>query len=455
MKLFKLSIFLFITIFFISCNSSDSSHFDAVNEEKNLLITGLVKDYTTQTLMEDVTIEISTPAAQELITDINGSYQVKLDTDTDYSLNFSKANFHPITYILNTAKETQQTLETVYLVPISTISTSGASGIITSTSTNEPLANVTLSLRQGINNKVGDIIASTSSLADGTYNFNDIPIDTYTMQISLREYEVNYELLYVIGAQSGEGQNFAISPQVFALDGNNTISGTITSATTADVLEGVALTLREGTDTKTGTIIGRSKTITDGTYELINLPTGSYTMEMLLDGYVTEYGNIDISESDNGEGNNFVLSPTLKDDEIMRIILTWGDTPSDLDGTLLLSMDDGSDNNISHNSKNLTYGGTTYGVLDIDDQTGYGPETITINYFTNNGNNIYYIHDYHSTNKLNISDAKVQIIRDNEETIVIEINTTTSGSKYYWEVFHIDNGVITIINEIKELAPTL
>jgi len=455
MKLFKLFIFLFVSTIFISCNSSDSSYFDAGDKEQEIIITGLVKDYSSQALMEDVTVEISLPASSELTTDVNGSFQTELTTDTDYILNFSKANFHPVKYILNTLKTTDQELDTVYLIATNTSSTSGASGVITSTSTDEPLANVTLSLRQGINNKVGNILAYTDSQADGTYNFNDVAIDTYTVQISLPKYEVDYGTLYVIGGDSGEGQDFTISPQVFELDGNNSVSGTITSATTTLALNDVTITLREGIGVKTGTIVGTSQSVTDGTYTLMNLPTGGYTAEMALDGYVTGYGDINVSIADNGAGNDFILSPTLNDNEEMRIILTWADKPADLDGILSVTADDGTKHDVTYQAadKNLTYGGITYAVLDVDDTNAYGPETITINYLSS-GKYIYYINNYSAT-QLDISQAIVQVVSKNEETLVIEMETDTAGDPKFWEVLHIDDGVITVINQRRSDAPSL
>ena len=82
---------------------------------------------------------------------------------------------------------------------------------------------------------------------------------------------------------------------------------------------------------------------------------------------------------------------------------------------MLITTDDGNtskDNSLYFGRKSVDYNGTNYAVLNKDDMDKYGPETVTVKYFS-------------------------------------------SGSGRYWEVLHIDNGVVNIVNQLQDNVPTL
>lgn len=70
------------------------------------------------------------------------------------------------------------------------------------------------------------------------------------------------------------------------------------------------------------------------------------------------------------------LIPNLKNGE-MRIVLTWGDYPSDLDSHLVGPSPYGSFH-VYYDDKNAYYDGVLYNNLDVDDTDSYGPETTSV-----------------------------------------------------------------------------
>ena len=67
-----------------------------------------------------------------------------------------------------------------------------------------------------------------------------------------------------------------------------------------------------------------------------------------------------------------LLSPELKSGET-RIVLSWGDTPKDLDGHLYVQPTGGKNFHIYYLAKN-----SPVAVMDYDSKTGFGPETISL-----------------------------------------------------------------------------
>ncbi|MBA4382487.1 MAG: hypothetical protein C0406_07975, partial [Sideroxydans sp.] len=70
-------------------------------------------------------------------------------------------------------------------------------------------------------------------------------------------------------------------------------------------------------------------------------------------------------------GMTYAISTVMNNLDGMRIVLNWGELPSDLDSHLIFPS-----NHIYFNSK--TGSTSSDAKLDVDDTTSYGPETITI-----------------------------------------------------------------------------
>ena len=129
------------------------------------------------------------------------------------------------------------------------------------------------------------------------------------------------------------------------------------------------------------------------------------------------------------QGYTYALSPTLENDNSIRVVLSWGAQPLDLDVHAIYGRD-----HVYYYNK-LGRGAN----LDVDDRDSYGPETITINdrraeQYT------FYVHDY--TNKdvvdnraLAHSNAKVFLYKGDSLLRTYYVPTEQKGN--VWEVFSI------------------
>ncbi|MGD1894970.1 MAG: hypothetical protein ACFB15_30785 [Cyclobacteriaceae bacterium] len=126
----------------------------------------------------------------------------------------------------------------------------------------------------------------------------------------------------------------------------------------------------------------------DGNYTIENAPTGVFIIVVRQPGfYPTVVEGVEVGAGENA------LPPTTTVEEVpegsLRIVLTWGENPSDLDSHLTGPQADG-------NRLHCYYANQAPNVqvnLDVDDVTSYGPETITISSLVA-GTYRYSVHNY-------------------------------------------------------------
>lgn len=137
----------------------------------------------------------------------------------------------------------------------------------------------------------------------------------------------------------------------------------------------------------------------------------------------------------------------IKETDSIRIVLTWGESPSDLDSHLVGPSVDGNGRfHVYYGSRNYYNNGavssddSSYAVdLDYDDTTSYGPEITTIHTLTP-GEYYFYVHDYSngssstSTAMAN-SGATVKVYKGSSNTVSHEYHVSTSSNGTYWNVF--------------------
>lgn len=144
-------------------------------------------------------------------------------------------------------------------------------------------------------------------------------------------------------------------------------------------------------------------------------------------------------------GLTYALSPVMTNLDGMRIVLSWGERPLDLDSHLSYP-----GNHISYYHKEGENAN-----LDVDDTDSYGPETITIEDRIPNQRYIYAVHDYsdreriNNTNLSGISNAKVFVYIGN--TLVKSYEVPKGQKKgNVWVIFMIDeSGNIVDINNFE------
>lgn len=146
-------------------------------------------------------------------------------------------------------------------------------------------------------------------------------------------------------------------------------------------------------------------------------------------------------------GLTYALSPVMEDLDGMRIVLSWGKSPSDLDSHLSYP-----NNHICYYHKEGTNAN-----LDVDDTDSFGPETITIEKRAQNKKYIYAVNDYSDKNRMdndnlsNISNAKVYVYIGN--TLIKSYDVPKYKKGTVWVVFMIDeSGNIIDINNFENSA---
>ena len=132
--------------------------------------------------------------------------------------------------------------------------------------------------------------------------------------------------------------------------------------------------------------------------------------------------------------NRFSVSEVLKPGRY-RIVLDWGDNPTDLDAHFIK----GTDYHISYR-KMKNYKDKAW--LDRDDRNGNGPETVTILNLDPQANYTYYVHDYTKSGNLKKSRAHVYVYSDQGLEGSYSVPKSLKGD--HWTVFKIAGGSITI-----------
>lgn len=188
-------------------------------------------------------------------------------------------------------------------------------------------------------------------------------------------------------------------------------------------------------------------TDSQGRYTINNVPAGNREVRASAGGYVTLTQSV-IVPYNASVTLNFALTPNLAVGE-MRVVLTWGATPSDLDSHLWLPASTPFHVRWNHRGNCTAF---PYACLDVDDVTSYGPETITIKQ-RYNGTYVYAVYQWSSSGALTSSGARVQVYNTNG--LLREFRVPTSGSGRWWYVFDLNgaSGAITDRNFITASSP--
>ena len=180
------------------------------------------------------------------------------------------------------------------------------------------------------------------------------------------------------------------------------------------------------------------KTDNDGKAVLPNdIEDGEHEMIVTKDGsYVPTTGAFSLSDGKISSTNNISI-PKEVDYQRVKIILDWGEYPRDLDA------------HVQNERYHVYYSNMSEPgiMLDRDDTSSFGPETITIKEPDPNSVFKYYIVNFsdrgdYSSSRLSNSGAKVSVYLNNEYKGTYEVKPNQVG--LIWNVFEIING-----NEIR------
>ena len=141
-------------------------------------------------------------------------------------------------------------------------------------------------------------------------------------------------------------------------------------------------------------------------------------------------------------GMTYAISPVMTNLDGMRVVLSWGEKPFDLDSHLIFP-----GGHIYFDSKEGTYAN-----LDVDDTDSYGPETVTISKKHFGESYIYAVQDYSNkglpnSNYLSASKAKVFVYVGS--SLVRSYSVPAGKRGNIWTVFKLNpNGEFEDINSV-------
>ena len=237
------------------------------------------------------------------------------------------------------------------------------------------------------------------------------------------------------------------------------ISGQITNSQTGTELANALLSFYEPGSTTNP--VFTTTTNSTGQYSTTSAVVGTYTLTITaanfftlsLDNFVIASGTVPGTPT---ELPPITLVQTLSN-SLLRIVLTWGQTPSDLDSHFTGPIAGSSTrfhvyySNDAYNPTNAT---TPIIKLDVDDVSSYGPETTTINSWVT-GTYRYSVHNYTNDDasgaaEIKSSPASVKVYGPAGLLKTYTPPTATATSGNTWVVFEITaaaNGTYTITDK--------
>lgn len=288
--------------------------------------------------------------------------------------------------------------------------------------------------------KNGDLIASTRTNGSGSYNL-ELPAGEYIVKISAGGFKTTKMAVTVRPDATTYNETFLL---IFAGVNEGYANGNTKNAITGQLLPDVQINIRNGWNNEEGEIV---KTITsngNGYYE-VELPAGWYTFECYKDGFITTYKNILVFVYDF-MSQDISVAPELGEG-YYRVVLTWGQDPSDLDSHLFGSTPDYSYRVYYGDKNGYDDEGNIVANLDVDDTTSFGPETTTF-LIEENGKYDFYIDWFSGSGTWASSGGKVEVYNGAYliNTYFVPSVSNRNGS---WKVFSIENGVYTSYNIIQ------
>ncbi len=172
---------------------------------------------------------------------------------------------------------------------------------------------------------------------------------------------------------------------------------------------------------------------------IVTLPTDEdYTVEVTADGFIT------LEES--AKNGNYYISPVM-DDKTYRAVLTW-EKECDLDAHLSATVGENTEKINYYKSDIVDENGAVLAALDLDNEFGDGPETITFNADKNSWCR-FSVGSYSAlkeNSKLNLFDAKPKVTLYQGQKVVGTYTLDKDTTDNVWCVFEIENGEIKLSN---------
>lgn len=309
-------------------------------------------------------------------------------------------------------------------------------GTVLSYGNNTPMQGVSVKLIQN-----GQVVESALTGADGTYSLAALP-GLYDLSIT----KTGFIGADYTGVESTAGLTTYIETIIQVPQGTDhgAFSGMVVNAVTGQVEPGVTIEVRQGLNNPSGAVVTTMTTDEDGYYAYKGAP-GYFTLIAKKDGFTPKVFSASMMSKSENVLSDVAVSPILEDGQI-RIVLRWSTTPPDIDAHMIGSYANGGRSHVYFRSD--TYEGQEGVVkLDVDDQDGEGPETITLSNFAS-GVYTYAVHDFFNRDMTQISalagsQATVEVYLGNGDVKVFNVPNQPGT---LWTVFTYDGSVLKPVN---------
>jgi hypothetical protein len=183
--------------------------------------------------------------------------------------------------------------------------------------------------------------------------------------------------------------------------------------------------------------IGTFITDREGIISFPEQEDGFYTLSFSRDGFISAEIEFEVKLG-NVYANSISVSPLMRGD-YLRIVLDWGENPADLD----LHLEKAGSYHVSFWDMRSAADGSA--LLDRDDRSGYGPETITVMETDIRGLYRLYVIDYSNGGNsasaaLSRSGAVVRVYGRNGLLNSFTVPANRAGTR--WDVFTIEGGLV-------------
>lgn len=257
-------------------------------------------------------------------------------------------------------------------------------------------------------------------------------------------------LLISCGASSLNGDGLVDETIV----GYGNVSGIISDGADGSVISGATVT-----------ILGTSNTATtnaSGSYSFTSVPVGVYYLQVVKSGYITQTITFVLRNDIQNLVNVSLLTTSYSAGKIV-IVLTWNQTPQDLDAHIYVPTTSSTTTKVNYSTPGDNDGvldAVPFAGIDVDDTNGDGPETITLKL---TGTKPYYPRTYryyvatyaHGTTPTDYfmySNAKVRVYK--EGLLTNEFSVSNINKNKFWHVFDIDSeGNIQLQNKYSDTVP--
>ncbi len=286
--------------------------------------------------------------------------------------------------------------------------------------------------------------------ADGAWQSSAIPEGRYTVLVNASGFQQStLQDRQLVGAASPPTTTLPTVYLVPTGASSGTLTGTVRDATTNAVISGATVELRAGGFNVTGAPIATATSSAAGTYSFPSLAAGTYTVSArkatFTDGAVT--ATVSAATQD---APVLFLSP-VGTNVAWRFVLSWGASPSDLDSHLTGPVPGATNRFHVYFSNKGSVTASPFARLDVDVQSGFGPETITMSQQFP-GIYRYYVYQWTSAGSIPNSNARVDVYQGN--TLVRQF-FPPQGTGRYWTVFEIDGSTLTAVNTLGTTAPAM